>query len=186
MMRLTIEKATADDLAHIGSDICERKGEIYGVVSRCASGYPQVVVFNPVKDAETGELNTAALDDILWITCPVIHSRISELEKNGVLERVRQLIASDRSIPTETGNAHAPYYDSRTEVYRQITGEDYPADKIPMFDSGIGGAQDPKQVNCLHVHYAHYMVCQSNIVGRAIEGYVAEAVCDGSRCPCGK
>jgi hypothetical protein len=184
MMKFKIEKATEQDLIHIGSDICDRKGEIYGVVSRCATGFPLVVVLNPVKNSETGELNTAALDNILWITCPAIHKRISELEAGGVIERVRQLLASDRIILTEMTNAHAHYYYFRKEVYRRITGVDYTADMIQMFDSGIGGAQDPKEVDCLHVHYAHYMICKSNIVGRAIEGYVAGAECDGSGCGC--
>lgn len=185
-MKLTIEKATEGDLSHIGSDICERKGEIYGVVSRCAGGFPQVVVFNPVKNAATGELNTAALDDILWITCPVIHRRITELERSGMAERVEQFISSDRSILNEMTNAHAHYYYFRKEVYRRITGKDYTEEMISLFESGIGGAQDPKQVNCLHVHYAHYMVCKSNIVGRAIEGYVAASACGGAGCPCVK
>ena len=183
-MKLTIEKATDDDLRVIESDVCDCKGDIYGIVSRCASGFPRVVVLNPFKNTGTGELNGEALNNILWITCPAIHSRITQLEQSGVLERVRQLLASDRTMLNEMTNAHAHYYYFRKEVYRRITGQDYPEDKIRMFDSGIGGTSDAKQVDCLHVHYAHYMVCQSNIVGRAIDSLVNTDGCttDGCRC----
>jgi hypothetical protein len=177
-MKLVIDKVTENDLKVINRSICDGKAEIYGVASRCKNGFPQVAVLNPVKDSSTGELNSDALDNILWLTCSAIYTKITALEQNGVSERVSQLLSSDRQMLTEMMNAHAHYYYFRKEVYRRIAGHDYSEDKIRFFDAGIGGERDVKHVNCLHSHYAHFMICQSNIVGRAIEGLVGCSCCE--------
>ena len=76
-MKLNIEKITDEELQKISSSVSIRKEDIYGIAARCVHGFPQVVVLNPVKDASSGELNPDALDNILWLTCPAIYSKIT-------------------------------------------------------------------------------------------------------------
>jgi len=83
------------------------------------------------------------------------------------------------------GDAHAHFYFLRKEVFLQVTGRDYLEPEIQYFDSGIGGIKDSRVVKCLHVHYAHYKLCSSNVVGRAVEGIIGGAsFCGCEECRC--
>ena len=185
-MKLKFEKVTDADLPVFEKTMDIVSMPVYGVAVRCAGGFPQVVVLNPVINAESGELNYNALSNILWLTCPRIKEAVSKLEKEGAVPRMQQMLAHDRLLANDMTDAHAHYYFFRKEIYRQITGRDYAENQIHSFDSGIGGLHDVKQVKCLHSHYAHYMICPSNVVGRAVAGAVGCRECPAGDYRCMK
>ena len=185
-MKLKFEKATDDDITFLEKNSCGAAVPIYGVAVRCSCGFPQVVILNPVVDAQTGDLNFKALANILWLTCPKVHTEISQLEQTGAMNRMQQMLAHDRIFANDMADAHAHYYFFRKEIFRLITGHDYYEEQIHFFDAGIGGVHDVKQVKCLHINYAHYLICSSNIVGRAVAGALNFRECPAGDCQCRK
>jgi uncharacterized protein len=183
-MKIKIEKADKNDFLIVKKQCSNEDFSIYGVASRCPNGFPQVVVLDPVLK-EKNEINNSSLSNLLWLTCPEMREKIYTLEKNGMVNRAQALLHKDRSLASMMGDAHAHFYFLRKEVFMQSTGRDYLEPEFRMFDSGISGIRDVRVVKCLHMHYAHYKLCSSNIVGRSVEGIIGGAsYCGCEECRC--
>jgi uncharacterized protein len=182
-MKIEIEEATPEDI-RLAHKQCGNM-QIYGVAARCPYGVPQVVVLNPILNKETNVINYAALANLVWLSCPYLHDKITELEKKGMIERAQNLLHHNRAIATMMNDAHAHFYYFRKELLRRLTGRTYAEEETPYFDAGIGGVKDFQVVKCLHLHYAHYAICPVNMVGRSVETLLEGsqyAGCSDRRC----
>lgn len=59
--------------------------------------------------------------------------------------------------------AHAHFYFLRKSLYEKYFGTDINDDYLNILKRGVGGLQDTIHIKCLHLHYAHYRICESNI-----------------------
>ncbi|MGL4368879.1 MAG: DUF501 domain-containing protein [Spirochaetota bacterium] len=185
-MKMKFELPAESDIEILKKEPCGLNLPVYGIAVRCSYGHPLVVVLNPVLNKESGELNFGALSSLLWLTCPKVHAEISRMEESGVIAKVQKMLSNERTMVDGMTDAHAHYYFFRKDIYRQIMGRDYPEEQIRFFDAGIAGIKDAKQVKCLHTHYAHYLVCSENIIGRAVDGALACKECQEGEMLCRK
>lgn len=186
-MKLTIHSVTDEDALVLKRQIGIDNNLVFGIILRCSNGFPQVVVLNPVAEVSNGEVHKRAFENILWLTCPSLREKIDDVEDSGMRERAGELLKNDRGMASLMTDAHAHYYYFRKEIYRRASGKEYSESMIPLFDTGIGGIKDPTEVRCLHMHYAHYRLCPSNVVGRAVEKIIGkESYCGCAECRCKK
>jgi hypothetical protein len=184
-MRLDIEKADKKDLDVIKKQLKTDNLFVYGIAARCIYGFPQIAVLNPIENKDKKKLNFTALINPLWLTCPYIHQKIHDIENEGGVEKIQSFIRKDRSFKDMMEDAHAHYYFFRKELYFDIAGEPYSEDLICHFNRGIGGIGDMCNIKCLHVHYAHYRFCNSNIAGLITEQLLnKDIICKNRYCTC--
>jgi hypothetical protein len=184
-MKLQIEKPSKRDAITLSRQCGKNMARIYGIAVRCPNGYPQVVIMNPVCTDRHNEINYDALANIVWLTCPAMKKKIEELERRGMIAKIEQMLEKSRELASKMNDAHAHFYFFRKEIFRSITGGDFSIEILPYFDTGIGGIKDVKMVKCLHIHYAHYRICQHNAIGCAVEGLIREqSLCGCEECQC--
>jgi uncharacterized protein len=183
-MKIEIEPATDLDRQRAAVQI-GAENKVYGIVARCPHGAPKVLVLNPVINVEREEINYSSLANLVWLSCPFLRKIILDLENSGMVSRAQQLLHKDRAMATLMNDAHAHFYYFRKEMFRLMIGRPYRASETSHFDVGIGGIKDIRVVKCLHLHYAHFSLCPTNIVGRAVEGLIGGTQysgCGDGRC----
>jgi hypothetical protein len=87
---------------------------------------------------------------LYWLTCRRASQEIGRLESSGVMETLRERVRADEAFADELRAAEADYKARR--------------DALHVLPGYIGGAPSGS-VKCLHVHYAHHLVCGCNPVG---------------------
>ncbi len=132
------------------------------VVHRCRWGLPTVVRVDPRLEDGTPFPTT------FWLSCPALRSRI------GTLEAERSMVGLNDRLQDEPGFAAA--YAAAHERY--VAFRDRLGDPLPG-DPGAGGM--PGYVKCLHVHAAHHLATDDNVVGGWTVDAAAPVRCSG---PC--
>jgi hypothetical protein len=92
----------------------------------------------------------APFPTLFWLTCRRAIHAIGQLESTGVMEKLRERVRDDEAFADELRAAEADYKLRRDALH-----------VLPGF---VGGAPSGS-VKCLHVHYAHHLVCGCNPVG---------------------
>lgn len=146
------------------------------VVSRCDYGYPTVIIMDPTNnsynstyDGKLKEADYGALSNVIWLTCPFLNERIHDLESQGYIKKINDFINEDKSLESMMFNAHANYYYLRKRIHRKYIGNPAINNKnSEIMKTGIGGLKNIEHIKCLHMHYAHYSLCSSNVAGRIV------------------
>lgn len=146
--------------------------KIAGILQRCQYSYPSIFVLYPVKENEENahgkkELDYMSISTMLWLTCPYLNKKIHQLESDGYISKITDFINSDIELMFKMENAHVRFYFLRKKFHRHFFGDiatkdDY--DNIPT--TGIGGIRDIENIKCLHLQYAHYVLCEDNVAGK--------------------
>jgi len=159
-----------------------------GIVRKCIYGYPSIILLNPVESiSQNGKkkLNFMAISNPLWLTCPFLNKKLHEFESIGYINKITNLINSDRSLIESMKNAHANYYYLRRNLYSGEFGEISSLEfNTRILNTGIGGIKEIDNVKCLHQHYSHFQICEDNVAGRIVHNllnginYCRERLCD--------
>lgn len=170
MHHWTYGPASAWDLAVIERQIGRVPRGLLGVVRRCESGYPQVVLTHPTmgwsarKGGEPGVFPT-----LFWLTCPRLARACGALENAGMVAEMRERAETDPGFRARLEKAHESYRNDRVAL---IAPEDlevlrvrYPGQYRALTETGIGGLADPRGVKCTHLHLADWLARGTNPVG---------------------
>ncbi len=133
------------------------------VVHRCSFGLPTVVRVGPRLEDGT------PFPTVFWLACPLLRSSIGRLEAEGSMVGLNERIDSDDGgIGSAYAAAFERYIDFRDELGEPLEGR-----------PGAGGS--PLYVKCLHVHAAHTLATNDNVVGEWALRQLLPIACDG---PC--
>lgn len=175
------EECTEQDLETLTAQIKRLPRGVIGLVMRCPSGCPRVVVTSPViRDAAAAEI----FPTLFWITCPALTEFLARLESDGWLERLQYLL--DRNNDLESGllAAHQEYAFLRRQSLPSTEYDRLRQDRqdglYVIENTGVGGARNLKRIKCLHAHYAHWLATRNNPIGQLVELIVQES--ETARC----
>jgi len=89
---------------------------------------------------------------LYWLTCPILHKRVSTLESEGSMNDVTERLARDPGLRSRLADALERYRAQRDshEVIQESGGPP-------------GGG--PDRVKCLHSHVAHELAGGDNPIG---------------------
>lgn len=153
---------------------------VSGIFEKCNFGFPQIILLSPIVN---DVIDYQSLSNILWLTCPYLNDAIHQLENKGYITKIENLINSDNQLKQEMAKAHAHFYFFRKSLYEKYFGTDINDDYLNILKRGVGGLQDTIHIKCLHLHYAHYRICESNVAGRIVYHLLQQKVnCDDAIC----
>lgn len=146
------------------------------VISRCAHGYPAVIVLDPVHQKNTQNQNKkitpvdpGALSNVIWLTCPYLNEKIHDIESEGYIKKINDFINKDNMLDSMMNNAQAHYYYLRKRIYyKNFKKPENSNINIEILKSGIGGSKKADYLKCLHMHFAHYTICSNNVAGKIV------------------
>ena len=135
--------------------------------------YPLLV--NDLKGNYPMEEGYKPFPTTMWITCPKLHTRISKLEDQGwVIKLKDKLLQEDNKEYLQImHDAHQKYAQFRWSLL-SLEDKEFIENKgwtYKLRDVGIAGMASFNAIKCLHGHYAHYK-CKpehNNIVGKWID-----------------
>lgn len=179
---MTAEPPTHDDVRVIQQQINAKAVNPYAIIVRCAYTFPMLIV---QKINSAGSLQFQHLANPIWLTCPYLNEKIHILETDGYIQKIKQYMDDDRIMTMHMHDAHAEFYYLRKRLYHRQFNTPYPEKLTPHFNLGIGGIQDIRQLKCLHLHFAHYLICKKNKVGYMTKLLLNNKIyCDDGRCTC--
>ncbi len=187
-MKYLFNEYNNDDIETIKRQLSTDSISITGIIERCKWGFPSIILLYPLRSADKPEakkdLNFMSLSTLIWLTCPYLNDRIHKLESEGYIKKVTDFINNNRDFVSKMQFAHAHYFYLRKKVYRYFLGDVSSIDENSrLFNTGIGGISDIENIKCLHLHYAHYRICNENYAGRiTYELLDCEIYCKGSIC----
>ncbi len=158
------------------------------LVERCPHGYPSVILIKPPiteNDADTDGKKVRMLANLLWLTCPYLNQKIHDLESKGYIARISSFINREKAMQCLMKDAHAEYHFLRKYVCRIYLKDDEGvfSDNAAVINTGIGGIRNIEHLKCLHLHYAHYRLCEKNIAGKIVYHLLnGVTACDGADC----
>ena len=166
------------DMHDVGLQLGVDKPMIKKIVLRCRHSFPVVVILDPFfQDA----LNFTALVNLIWLTCPHLNKKIHHLESKSLIPQIGETIMQDSSYTHSMKKAHAQFALLRLKMCGDKFKDFNSFSKI--FDTGIGGIRDTEQVKCLHLHYAHSLICKHNIAGNIVSKLLGDDVsCSEMNC----
>ncbi|WP_432798205.1 DUF501 domain-containing protein [Poriferisphaera sp. WC338] len=112
---------------------------------------------------------------LYWMTCPVLHKRIADCERQGMIDALQDVITHNAEIEHALINDHRAYIESR---WKLLTKDDQqfvlesPCLLETLRVRGIGGISNFLTLKCLHLHYAHHLATLptgGSVVGRMLE-----------------
>ncbi|HOO73443.1 MAG TPA: DUF501 domain-containing protein [Spirochaetota bacterium] len=146
-----------------------------GIVERCPYGYPSIIMLHPLggrheQREEAREQCFKRITNLLWLTCPYLNKKIHDLESQGYINRISSFISGDTNLVFLMKEAHADYHYLRKNLCRKFIekGDDVFFKYINFMNTGIGGIKNIDHLKCLHLHYAHYRVCEKNVAGKIV------------------
>jgi hypothetical protein len=188
-MRQLYTEYTEEDIEVIKRQLIIVDIRLTGVVERCKWGFPSIVVLYPFRKPEGGEpeqkmLNHASISSLIWLTCPYLNERIHRLESDGFIQQVSVLVHSQREYIESMRFAHAHYFFLRKNIFRHFLGDISSLEEnMGLFNTGIGGISNTDAIKCLHLHYAHFRLCDRNFAGRTTSMLLNDdKYCNDRRC----
>ncbi len=127
------------------------------------SGVPVVLRMAPMVDDKL-------FPTLYWLCSKDLHKAISQLETQGLVKQLEQLLQEDEGLMTSYQANQRAYVQARwdnctPDHKQQLQDRGY----TELFNSyGIGGLRDWHQIRCLHMHYAHHL-CATNIIGQWLD-----------------
>lgn len=182
-MDIPFDRPCDDDIEIVHRQLAaKRKKDVLCIAKRCKFGYPSAVILNPLSD---GQINMENLSSPLWLTCPWLNYEIHELENRGYIKKINELILSDRDFLYKMMESHAHFYFFRRSLCLKAGGAEFLEKTINFFNRGIGGIQNIMYIKCMHLHFAHYLINNLNLVGHITDGLLCRKnSCDDGYCIC--
>lgn len=182
------EPASAWDLAVIERQIGRVPRGLLGVVRRCGSGYPQVVLTHPTMGwsaREGGE--PGVFPTLFWLTCPSLARACGALENAGMVAEMRERAGADHDFGTRLERAHESYRDARLALIApgdlEVLRAKYPGQYRALTETGVGGLADFRGVKCIHLHLADWLARDVNPVGEEAMARIGQLQAAGA-VPC--
>ncbi len=125
------------------------------VVTRCPHGFPLTIECEP-------ELNGAPFPTLYWLTCPFLRKKISQLEAEGKIRDIENLLETDQEFKKKYFMAHDKIIELRDKLVRN---QDV---RIKLRKMGTGGIRNFSTVKCLHLHVADYLSGVKNPIGEIV------------------
>ena len=174
-----------NDSSIIKDQINRESADIARIVERCKYDYPSIVLLNAeLTDNKKDESFYKSISNLIWLTCPYLNEKIHDLESQGYISKIEEFIDNDNTLKMMMENAHASYYYFRKNVYRYFVSTVASLDDMNrIFNTGIGGIKNIENIKCLHLHYAHYRICEENVVGKIVYNLLHKKIyCDEEIC----
>jgi len=192
--RLSDEQAIRQQLGYLPSNFV-------AVSARNEIGLPIAIQTYPLDGGARRRKNKAALEEssvgtpfptLYWLTCPSISRAIAEMERQGYVGRVEEILRSNSELTRQLVQCHREYAKERWDT---LSEEDQSrlqqSESSSMFRirqilelSGVAGTNitvDDNQlyvpsVKCLHAHYADFRSATSerirNPVGQMVHEFL--------------
>jgi hypothetical protein len=131
------------------------------VVARSSDGLPAVVKMPLVRNGEP-------FPTLYWLTDPILTPKITALEYEGGVRKAELFLRDTSEARAIFLDQHARYIHSRwaTAAYNEqelVIAKGY---ERKLSKVGIGGVADFFRVKCLHLHVAHFLATQDNVIGK--------------------
>ncbi len=188
-MKYLYKEYSEEDIEIIKGQLNTGDIKLTGIAERCKWSYPSIIILYPFRKEENGEdekkdVNQTSISTLVWLTCPYLNERIHRLESDGYIKKIGVLIHSEREYVESMRFAHAHYYYLRKNVYRYFLGDVTSLDdNTRLFNTGIGGINNIDTIKCLHLHYAHFKICERNLTGKITSMLLNHDIyCDDRRC----
>jgi uncharacterized protein len=150
-----------DDLEVVARQLGRQPRALRGVAARCPFGLPAVTEQEPY-DEEGRPFPTT-----YYLTCRHLVAAVARLEAAGGVERWSEAARTDPNLRASVARATRDQRAVRRQLAAGRTGRDDGA----SIELGIGGAQAPEQLKCLHAHAAFALARPGYELG---EGILAE------------
>jgi hypothetical protein len=118
----------------------------WAVARRCHLDLPMVVENHPRLD------DGSPFPTLFWLTCPLLHRRVSRLEGGGGMAAMTRRLAVDDDLRARLEDSLIRYRARRD-------------DHEVVEDSGAPPGGGPRRVKCLHAHTAHELADPPNPAG---------------------
>lgn len=175
-MSLEYETLKPGDQTMIAEQLKRPARNLFGIASRCVSGFPEVIVTHPVIFREEF---LEIFPTLYWLSCPRLVKEVSRLEGGGAIEEIQGQILADPELKTELVEAHHRYAQKRLALVKKpildLIKSQHPAQYDVLLHSGVGGSMHPG-IKCLHAHLADYLVDRENPVGQLIIKKLADKI----------
>lgn len=180
MCRLCIYAAgmadvNARDVETLREQLGREPRGVRAIETRCPVGHPQVVRVYPLVDGEP-------FPTLFWLSCPSLVRQISQLEHQGLVSRLEELVARDDELRARYFDDHRAYIRERwNELSERDRGwiDDQALSDV-YHERGIGGILNWASVKCLHLHYAHHLA-RANVLGAWIDKHYQIDPCQADR-----
>jgi hypothetical protein len=131
------------------------------VVLRCNDGQPAVVKMPLMRDGKP-------FPTLYWLTDPTLTPKITALEYDGGVSRAELFLRDNDEARAIFPDQHARYIRAR---WATATDQEHELAIAKGYDkkllkAGIGGVANFLSVKCLHLHVAHFLATQDNVVGK--------------------
>lgn len=155
------------------------------VESRCAFGYPVVISVDPLVPSRDGKGPAEPFPTRFWLTCPALVEAISRIEAAGTADRLEEEMASDPALAARVAADHAVQARERDGALVGAARAEAERRGLLAYlrGAGIGGTTDPRNLKCLHAHYAHHRA-RGGAVGALLDARFAPAECTADRVRC--
>lgn len=171
-----------EDISIIQKQIHSSAVDPYAIAVRCTYSFPMLIV---QKINSAGTLLFQHLSNPIWLTCPYLNEKIHAIENDGSIERMTDFMNSQRLMTSHMHDAHAEFYFLRKNMYNRQFNMPYPEELTDRLNLGIGGIRNIRHIKCLHLHFAHYLICKKNKVGYMTKLLLNNKIyCDDGRCSC--
>ena len=179
-MRVDLRKPLPEDIQDVGLQLGIKEPVLKKIAFRCKHSFPVVVILDPfVKD----DLNFTALANPIWLTCPHLNEKIHDLESKGLIPKMKEIINQNKSYIDSMKKAHAEYALLRLKICNEkLKDSDSFNSSFKTLNTGIGGIKDTGQVKCLHLHYAHSLICRHNVIGNIVSKFLDDTSCSQINC----
>jgi len=182
-----IDQFDDQDLKITRGQLNQRETQILGVFHRCQANFPVAVCLDPIKKKSLAsidleeKINRVSFVNPIWLTCPFLNEIIHSLESDNLIKEIESFINSNPFCKDLMEQSHLDYYYFRKQLVKSRITK---AERLKLdYWSGIGGLKNFTAIKCLHLHYAHYLAGQNNLVGRMVESLLGdEKSCQSREC----
>ena len=103
---------------------------------------------------------------IYWLTHPLLHTLVSQLEVQGFGKVCEDRLQHDPHALSRMQRAHDAYREERLALWNASSPAEEAVAQHGFLHTGIAGMRNPAAVKCLHAHTAHFLSgCANNLTG---------------------
>mmetsp|Transcript_26142 Transcript_26142/g.34347 ORF Transcript_26142/g.34347 Transcript_26142/m.34347 type:complete len:320 (+) Transcript_26142:42-1001(+) len=170
-------KVTASDLKVISFQLGYTPTNLVEVAARKSDGTPAVLLLHPLAQAASKRdkvQEPQPFPTIYWLSCPELKQEVSKLEKAGGVERFQKILQENPELLESMKQSHCAYEEKRWSMLQEKEKEKILSKGwLRAFEGvGIGGMRNFAAIKCLHMHYAHYLASNNNVVGSWVNDHL--------------
>ena len=163
-----------EDLEAIARQIGRAPHGVMGVAYRCPSGHPGVALTYPLK-SQNGHVTP--FPSQMWLTCPLLTTHLSELERTGVIADLQQRLVESSDLQARFADDHRRCITHRWSLLSPEDQDLIQARNMTHIfaQRGIGGVRHWMTIKCLHLHFAHHWAQRKPASKLSLEFYAINA-----------